>query len=160
MGCAGLNFVPAQTFLSVRQMPKAVSIVEEEEVIEEPTEEQAVPEELVEEEVAVPKPKAKARKDAPASTKKKKTDLTTKHTCGGCGKTMSLHTAMYGHKNCPGETSIPQPPLVRQTAIEPPPEPQVSQAQLLRYHLANAAQERRAQAHLRVVGPIRQFYGL
>jgi hypothetical protein len=143
-------------------MPKAVLIVEEEEAIEEPTEEPAVPEELAEEEVEVPKPKpkAKARKDAPESTKKKKTDLTTKHTCGGCGKVMSLHTAMYGHKNCPGEMSIPQPPLVRQTAIEPPTEPQVSQAQLLRYHLANAAQERRAQAHLRVVGPIRQFYGL
>ena len=141
-------------------MPKAVSIVEEEEVIVEPTEEPAVPEELVEEEVAVPQPKPKARtkKDAPASTKK--TDLTTKHTCGSCGKTMSLHTAMYGHKNCPGELSIPQPPLVRQTAIEPPTEPQMSQAQMLRYHLANAAQERRAQAHLRVVGPIRQFYGL
>jgi len=151
-------------------MTKAVSIVEEAEVIaEEP--DPAVPEELVEEEVAVPKPKPKAkasRKDggeaaarsaAPASTKKK-TDLTTKHTCGSCGKTMSLHTAMYGHKNCPGELSIPQPPLVRQTAIEPPTEPQMSQAQMLRYHLANAAQERRAQAHLRVVGPIRQFYGL
>ena len=110
-----------------------------------------------------PKPKAKTRKDAPASTKKK-TDLTTKHTCGSCGKTMSLHTAMYGHKNCPGEMSMPQPPaLVRQSPIELPPpieEPQVSQAQLLRYHLAQAAQERRAQAHLRVVGPIRQFYGL
>jgi hypothetical protein len=143
-------------------MPKAVSIVEEEEeVIEEPTEEPAVPEELEEEEVEVPKPKpkAKTKKNAPASTKKK-TDLTTKHTCGGCGKTMSLHTAMYGHKNCPGEMSIPQPPLVRQTAIEPPTEPQMSQAQMLRYHLATAAQERRAQEHLRVVGPIRQFYGL
>ena len=141
-------------------MPKAVSIVEEEEVIEEP--EPAVPEEPLEEEVAVPKPKpkAKTKKDAPTSTKKK-TDLTTKHTCGSCGKTMSLHTAMYGHKNCPGEMSIP-PALVRQTAIEPPPveEPQMSQAQVMRYHLAHAAQERRAQAHLRVVGPIRQFYGL
>jgi hypothetical protein len=153
--------VPAQTFLSVTQTPKAVSIVEEAEVIaEEP--DPAVPEELVEEEVAVPKPKpkAKTKKDAPASTKKK-TNLTTKHTCGSCGKVMSLHTAMYGHKNCPGEMSIPQPPaLVRQTAIEPPTEPQMSQARVLRYHLANAAQERRAQAHLKVVGPIRQFYGL
>ena len=131
-------------------MPKAVSIVEEEEVIvdtEEPTD-PTVPEELVEEVVVVPEPKAKAkttRKDAPASTKAKKTDLTTKHTCGSCGKTMSLHTAMYGHKNCPGQVSMPQPPALVQQLAPPIEEPQVSQAQLLRYHLAQAAQERRAQ---------------
>ena len=58
----------------------------------------------------------------------------------------------------PGEVTIPQPPaLLRQT---PEPLPQLTQAQTLRMHLATAAQERRAQAHMRVVTPIRQFYGL
>ena len=76
---------------------------------------------------------------------------------------MSLHTALYGHKNCPGKASVPQPPaLVRQVAAEPaaPEPPQMSQAQMLRLQLAQAAQERRAQAHMRMVAPIRQFYGL
>ena len=51
--------------------------------------------------------------------------------------------------------------LVRQVAAEPAaPEPQMSQAQMLRLQLAQAAQERRAQAHMRMVAPIRQFYGL
>ena len=75
---------------------------------------------------------------------------------------MSLHTALYGHKNCPGNVRQP-PALVRQVAAEPPvaaPEPQMSQAQMLRLQLAQAAQERRAQAHMRMVAPIRQFYGL
>ena len=96
----------------------------------------AVPETPVQE--TVPKPRAKpaakpkVRKDAPKKTKKEAW--------------------------APGEVTIPQPPaLVRQTAE---PEPQLTQAQALRYHLAAAPQERRAQAHLRVVTPIRQFYGL
>ena len=138
-------------------MPKA--IIEEEVTVdtEDPTD-PVVPEELAAEEVVVPEPTTKAkatRKDAPASTKKK-TDLTTKNTCGSCGKTMSLHTAMYGHTNCPGQV----PPALVQQLAPPVEEPQVSQAQLLRYHLAQAAQERRAQAHLKIVGPIRQFDGL
>ena len=98
-----------------------------------------VPETPVQE--TVPKPRAKAaaakakvRKDAPKKTNKKEAWA-------------------------PGEVTIPQPPaLLRQT---PEPElPQLTQAQALRMHLATAAQERRAQAHLRVVNPIRQFYGL
>ena len=119
------------------------------------------------------KPKSKAsakRKDAPSKVKKEGSlDLKQKHTCGACGKVMSLHSALYGHKNCPGEASIPQPPaLTRQVAAvsEPVYEPQVapgaamSYAQHLRQHLAQAAQERRAQAQLRMTAPIRQFYGL
>ena len=98
----------------------------------------AVPETPAEE--TVPKPRAKTkpaakpkvRKDAPKKTKKEAW--------------------------APGEVTIPQPPaLLRQTAEA---EPELTQAQALRYHLAVAAQERRAQAHLRVVNPIRQFYGL
>ena len=99
----------------------------------------AVPETPVQE--TVPKPRAKTkpaakpkvRKDAPKKTKKEAW--------------------------APGEVTIPQPPaLLRQT---PEPElPQLTQAQALRMHLATAAQERRAQAHMRVVTPIRQFYGL
>ena len=89
--------------------------------------------------------------------RKAKTNLKDRHTCGACGQEMSLHTALYGHKNCPGKPTMPQPPaLVR----HPPPEPQLTQAQSLRMQLAQAAQERRAQAQLRMVTPIRQFYGL
>ncbi len=43
---------------------------------------------------------------------------------------------------------------------EAPPEPQLTQAQLLRMQLAQHAQEQRARAHLRMVNPIRKFYGL
>ena len=96
-----------------------------------------VPETPAEE--TVPKPrkaesaKATSRKDAPKKTKKEAW--------------------------APGEVTIPQPPaLLRQPAE--PEVPQLTQAQALRMHLATAAQERRAQAHLRVVNPIRQFYGL
>ena len=109
----------------------------------------------------VPKKKA-----APPTTKKKEPlDLKQKHQCGRCGRTMTLHTALYGHKNCPGEVAVPQPPaLTRQVAVEEPPpeeeEPQMSHAQLLRLHLAQAAQERRAQQHFRMVNPIRSFYGM
>ena len=97
-----------------------------------------VPETPVQE--TVPKPRAKAkprvRKDAPALKKDKK----------------KVEWA-------PGEVTIPQPPaLLRQPAE--PEVPQLTQAQALRMHLATAAQERRAQAHMRVVTPIRQFYGL
>ena len=157
-------------------MPKA-TVQEEGVPVEEPSEsppeeeeDTAVPETPQAEAVAVkpkPKPRAKAstRKDAPAPTKKKEgLDLKQKHQCGRCGKTMSLHTALYGHKNCPGEVTIPQPPaLLRQVTVQeeaPEPEPQISHAQLLRMQLAQAAQERRAQAQLRVTAPIRQFYGL
>ena len=151
-------------------MPKAT--IEEQETVppeeqaEAPPEESAVPEEPVEEEVPVPKKakakaKTSARKDAPP---KKKTNLKERHTCGACGQEMSLHTALYGHKNCPGNARQP-PALVRQVATEPAPvaapePPQMSQAQMLRLQLAQAAQERRAQAHMRMVAPIRQFYGL
>ena len=80
------------------------------------------------------KAKAKVRKDAPKKTNKKEAWA-------------------------PGEVTIPQPPaLLRQTTE--PELPQLTQAQALRMHLATAAQERRAQAHMRVVTPIRQFYGL
>ena len=99
-----------------------------------------VPETPVQE--TVPKPRAKAvvakakpkvRKDAPKKPKKEAW--------------------------APGEVTIPQPPaLLRQPAE--PEIPQLTQAQALRMHLATAAQERRAQAHMRVVTPIRQFYGL
>ena len=64
------------------------------------------------------------------------------------------------------EVSVPQPPaLTRQVAMEEPPEPeeeepQMTHAQLLRLHLAQVAQERRAQHHFRMVNPIRSFYGL
>ena len=95
----------------------------------------------------------------------KRTNLKDRHECGACGKGMSLHTALCGHKNCPGKVSMPQPPaLVRQVAteeaLEEPPAPQLTQAQALRLQLAQAAQERRAQAHTRMVGPIRPFYNL
>ena len=158
-------------------MPKAT--IEEQETAPEPepVPEVEIPEEPVEEVVPVPKkvrfkaaptaapPKAPAkaapakasvRKDAP-----RKTNLKDRHTCGGCGQEMSLHTALYGHTNCPGKASLPQPPaLVRQVAAEPEEVPQLSQAQTLRVQLAQAAQERRAQAHMRMVAPIRSFYGL
>ena len=149
---------------------------QEEEEAEEPAEE-VVPETPEPEKVTI-KPKSKARtkpqaketavlpkkKAAPPTTKKKEPlDLKQKHQCGRCGKTMSLHTALYSHK-CPGEVSVPQPPaLTRQVAVEEPPEeeePQMSHAQLLRLHLAKVAQERRAQHHFRMVNPIRSFYGL
>ena len=122
-----------------------------------------VPEEPAAEEVPVPKAKTRVRKDAPATTKRK-TDLKEKHTCGACGKTVSLHTALYGHKNCPGKVSMPQPPALTtrpvEEAPEEPPQPQLTQAQFLRLQLAQAAQERRAQQHMRMVAPIRRFYGL
>ena len=37
---------------------------------------------------------------------------------------------------------------------------QMSHAQQLRLHLAQVAQERRAQQHFRMVNPIRSFYGM
>ena len=59
------------------------------------------------------------------------------------------------------DSVLPPPPaLVRQVATEEPQAPQLTQAQTLRLQLAQAAQERRAQAHLRMVGPIRSFYNL
>ena len=149
-------------------MPKA-TVSEEEVPVEAPPDEEAVPEVVPEipepEEVPVRKPRAKAavRKDAPPKAPKKQLDLKQKHECGACGKTMSLHTALYGHKNCPGEVSITQPPaLTRQVAMqeEPPPPPPMSQSQMLRFQLAQAAQERRAQQQMRMLNPIRQFYGL
>ena len=80
---------------------------------------------------------------------------------------MSLHTALYGHKNCPGKVSMPQPPALTQRPVpeepeepEEEPQPRLTQAQFLRLQLAQAAQERRAQQHMRMVAPIRQFYGL
>ena len=130
-----------------------------EEVVLEATE---LPETPQPEVVAKPKSKAKAKSKAP---EQKALDLKQKHTCGQCNKTMSLHTALYSHK-CPKDVSVPQPPaLVRQPAPEPvvfpePTYPQYSPAQLLRIQLAQAAQERRAQAQLRMTAPIRQFYGL
>jgi len=154
-------------------MPKATTVQEEavpvedqatEEALEEPPD---IPETPAPEVVVKPKraPKAKAstRKEAPAPTKK--VDLKQRHTCGACGATMSLHTALYGHKNCPGQVTVPQPPaLTRQVAVQEEeavaPEPQLTHAQMLRLQLARAAQERRAQAQLRIVDPIRQFYGL
>ena len=62
---------------------------------------------------------------------------------------MSLHTALYGHKNCPGGVSVPQPPaLTRQVVVEEaPPEPEPPQLS-------------HAQQHFRMVNPIRSFYGM
>ena len=164
-------------------MPKKAEVQEEEVPAEEVQEEasaeapqeEVVPETPEPEEVpvkpkkAASKPKAKPqakRKNAPPATRTKGLDLKQKHECGQCGKVMSLHTALYGHKNCPGGVSVPQPPaLTRQVAVEePPPEeeepPQLSHAQQLRLHLAQVAQERRAQQHFRMVNPIRSFYGI
>lgn len=139
-------------------MPKAK--VEEKEVPVEEAVEEAEPvpetpkEEIVEAKVT------KSRKKPESAPKKKATNLKQRHTCGACGAEMSLHTALYGHKNCPGEVSVPQPPaLVRQPAPEPEV-PQFTHAQLLRMQLAQAAQERRAQAQLRMTAPIRHFYGM
>ena len=157
-------------------MPKATTVQEEEVPVEDPPEatEEApeeppdIPEipapEVVVKPKRAPKAKASTRKDAPAPTKGK-VDLKQRHTCGACGATMSLHTVLYGHKNCPGQVTVPQPPaLTRQVAVQEEeavaPEPQLTQAQMLRLQLARAAQERRAQAQLRMVDPIRQFYGL
>ena len=98
--------------------------------------ETVVPETPIKE--AVPKPKAKSKAKA---------------------KTRALKQKEHFKDDwSPGEVTIPQPPaLLRQ----PEPEiPQLTQAQALRLHLATAAQERRAQAHMRIVTPIRQFYGL
>ena len=145
-------------------MPKAK--VEEKEMPVEEVEPEAVEAPEANEEVpetpqpeVVPKPK-KAPKPK-AEPKAKGLDLKQKHTCGQCGKTMSLHTALYNHK-CPSDVSIPQPPALVRAAAEPIPEPvpQYSHAQLLRMQLAQAAQERRAQAQLRMTAPIRQFYSL
>ncbi len=83
---------------------------------------------------------------------------------------MSVHTALYAHK-CPGEIQAPQPPALTSqvTVQEEPeeiqpepkqPEPQFTQAQLLRVQLAQHAQEQRASAHLQMVNPILQFYGI
>ena len=165
-------------------MPKKAEVQEEEVPAEEPQEEapaEAPPEEVVPEtpepeEVTVQpkrkaasKPKAKPqakRKNAPPATKTKGLDLKQKHECGQCGKVMSLHTALYGHKNCPGGVSVPQPPALNRKVVveeEPPEEeepPQMSHAQQLRLHLAQVAQERRAQQHFRMVNPIRSFYGI
>ncbi|MEC8428549.1 MAG: hypothetical protein VXZ35_08990, partial [Pseudomonadota bacterium] len=103
-------------------------------------------------------PRVEPKKAAPKRAATKRTNLKDRHTCGACGQEMSLHTALYGHKNCPGKVDMPQPPALGQVAPEEPP--QLTQAQALRLQLAQAAQERRAQAHLRMVGPIRSFYGL
>ena len=122
-------------------MPKKAEVQEEEVPAEEPQEEapveapqeEVVPESPEPEEVTV-KPTSKAaskakakppakRKNAPPATKKKEPlDLKQKHECGQCGKVMSLHTALYGHKNCPGGVSVPQPPaLTRQVVVEEAP---------------------------------------
>ena len=165
-------------------MPKKAEVQEEEVPAEEPQEEapaeapqeEVVPESPEPEEVTV-QPKRKAaskakakpqakRKNAPPATKTKGLDLKQKHECGQCGKVMSLHTALYGHKNCPGGVSVPQPPALNRKVVveeEPPEEeepPQLSHAQQLRLHLAQMAQERRAQQHFRMVNPIRSFYGI
>ena len=63
------------------------------------------------------------------------------------------------------EVTVPQPPAllrhpVREEEPPAPQEPPMDRTQLLRMQLAQAVQERRAQAHLRMVNPIRQFYGL
>ena len=97
-----------------------------------------VPETPVQE--TVPKPRAKTK---PAAKPKVRKDAPT--------KPKKVEWA-------PGEVTIPQPPALLRQPVEP--EPQLTQAQALRMHLATAAQERRAQAHMRVVNPIRQFYGL
>ena len=165
-------------------MPKKAEVQEEEvpaeelqeEAPAEPPPEEVVPETPEPEEVpvkpkkAASKPKAKPqakRKNAPPAAKTKgPLDLKQKHECGQCGKVMSLHTALYGHKNCPGGVSVPQPPALNRKVVveEPPPEeeepPQLSHAQQLRLHLAQVAQERRAQQHFRMVNPIRSFYGM
>ena len=140
-------------------MPKATVPEEDvpaEEVSEAP-QEPIVAETPQPEEVSVKKPKPKPK--AKPST----VDLKSRFTCQ-CGKEMSLHTAMYGKHKCPAEISVPQPPaLTRQVTVQDVPEiiePQLSQAQILRIQLAQHAQERRAQAHLRMVNPIRDFYGL
>ena len=143
-------------------MPKAK--VEEQEVpVEEAVEEAPEPvPETPKEEIVEPKVTKSRKKpeSAPQPKKKASTNLKQRHTCGACGAEMSLHTALYGHKNCPGEVSVPQPPaLVRQPAPEPEV-PQFTHAQLLRMQLAQAAQERRAQAQLRMTAPIRHFYGM
>ena len=119
----------------------------------------AVPETPAEE--TVPKPrkaaKAKPRKDAPETPAE---ETVPKPRKAESAKATSRKDAPKKTKKeawAPGEVTIPQPPaLVRQAAAEP----ELTQAQTLRYQLAAAAQERRAQAHLRVVNPIRQFYGL
>ncbi len=149
-------------------MPKAT--VEEQEV---PVEEslEAIPEIPLEEEVPVPLPKSKPRAKSKAKAKASQVDLKAKHTCGRCGKTMSLHTALYPHK-C-REVTMPQPPALTKVIVqepepeaepepqlEPQLEPQFTQAQLLRMQLAQHAQEQRARARLRMVNPIREFYGL
>ena len=166
-------------------MPKKAEVQEEEVPAEEPQEEapaEAPPEEVVPEspepeEVTVQpkrkaaskakaKPQAKRKNAPPAAKTKGPLDLKQKHECGQCGKVMSLHTALYGHKNCPGGVSVPQPPALNRKVVveeEPPEEeepPQLSHAQQLRLHLAQVAQERRAQQHFRMVNPIRSFYGI
>ena len=96
----------------------------------EPESAPVVPETPVEE--TVPKPKAKSKAKAKAKAPK------------AAPKKQDAWS--------PGEVSIPQPPaLVRQVATEAtvPELPELTQAQALR-----------PQAHLRVVNPIRQFYGM
>ncbi len=78
-------------------MPKAT--IAEQEVPAEP-DDIPLPETPQEEEVSVPKPKTKevSKPRAKAVPKKATTDLKAKHTCGRCGKTMSLYTTLYSHK--------------------------------------------------------------
>ena len=68
---------------------------------------EAVAEEPLPEEVPVrPKPKRAAAKPKAAPERKDApVNLKAKHTCGRCGKTMSLHTALYSHE-CPDEARI------------------------------------------------------
>ena len=111
-------------------MPKA-KVEEKEMPVEEPPEQtEEPPEEVAPEAPEVPetpqpevvaKPKSRAKAKSKAAPEQKALDLKQKHTCGQCGKTMSLHTALYSHM-CPKDVSIPQPPaLVRQPAPEPAP---------------------------------------
>ena len=118
----------------------------EPEAVEAPEADEEVPEtpqpEVVARPKKAPKPKAEPSAKPKEEPKAKGLDLKQKHTCGQCGKTMCLHTALYNHK-CPGDVSIPQPPaLVRQVHHDPIPEPpQYTPAQLLRMQLAQAAQD-------------------
>ena len=105
-------------------MPKA-KVQEQEVPVEEAPEEPPAPTEEAPEELPpepipevpveqpVPKPrKAKAPPTAPRVEPKRKvapkrTNLKDRHTCGACGQEMSLHTALYGHKKCPGKVDVP-----------------------------------------------------
>ena len=120
----GIDPPSDKNLVPYNKMPKAT--IEEKETAPEADPEQPepaheVPEEPVTEEVPV-KARAKPKKEPPQKdppkkeppkkepTRKdapKKTNLKERHTCGACGQEMSLHTALYGHKNCPG--SVPPP---------------------------------------------------